>query len=153
MNHSLLRLLSPLLFFRQLALVSCVNTNEISLPNGTVLSNKVAVQTRREFPSFSAMTPGKASFGAIGAIAMVSSGNSIIRENQVEDPANWISSELATAIQKKYGAKVLDTRQILDESAKAIAQACSGVDYALDLLTTNWSFLYFPVNWDTYRVI
>lgn len=84
---------------------------------------------------------------------MISTGNQIVRSNQVEDPADWISKELAAAIEKKEGTKFIGQRRVSDESPGAIAAACSGADYALDVRTINWSFAYFPVNWGTYRVI
>jgi len=134
-------------------LASCVSTQDAPLANGKILQQKQTVTAKRETPSFAAMTPGKASFGMIGAAAMLSSGNGIVRDNNVEDPANWISKELAAGIQKKYGTRLAGTRDVTDESPAAIAKACSDADYVLDVRTINWSFVYFPVNWGTYRVI
>ena len=89
----------------------------------------------------------------VGAALMISSGNEIVRKNQVEDPANWISDQLASAIAKKHGPALIGKKHITSESPSAIASECSGADYALDVRTINWSFAYFPVNWGTYRVI
>lgn len=141
--------------------VSCVSTKEIPLSNPAIVSGKSAVRTDREVPGFVAMTAGKvaggAMFGAIGgavsASAMVKSGNAIISENGVEDPANWISQELASEMKRKYGASFKGSRRITEEEPEAIAKACAGADYALDVRTINWSLAYYPVNWGTYRVI
>jgi hypothetical protein len=134
-------------------LTSCVSTQDVPLSNGNIFQQKQAVTAKREKPIFAAMTPGKAGFGMIGAAAMISSGNKIVRENNVEDPANWISKELATSIQKKYGTRFQGSRNVMNESPAVIAKTCSDVDYVLDVRTINWSFVYFPVNWGTYRVM
>ncbi len=153
MNESIRKITAGVIALVSLCLASCVSTRETPLPDATVLSRKSAARTSRVVPSFAAMTPGKAQFGMIGAAAMISTGNKIIRDNRVEDPADWISQELAIAMTKKYGTTSAGKRTILDESPAAIAQACAGADYALDVRTINWSFVYFPVNWGTYRVI
>ena len=98
MKKSIRKMLGALLLGSSLTLVSCVGTRETPLANPGILSQKTAARTTRAVPAFAAMTPGKASVGMIGAALMISSGNQIIRSNQVEDPADWISKELAVAI-------------------------------------------------------
>ena len=128
--------------------------------SANVLSGKSAVRTERGVPPFTALTPGKATGaafgivgGAIAGTAMVSSGNEIVRENGVEDPANWISQELAGEMKRKYATNFMGSRKITEEEPEAIAKACTGTDYALDVRTINWGLGYFPVNCATYRVM
>jgi len=147
------RIARPLLLLSSLCLVSCVSTRQLPLADPGVLSRKTAAQTTRELPAFGAVTPGKAAVPVVGAVTMITSGNTLVRDNQVEDPANWISDELAAAIARKHGTSFRGKRKVSDESPGAIASACAGADYALDVRTINWSFAYFPVNWATYRVI
>ncbi len=138
-----------------------MSTKETPLASGAIVSHKSAVRMEREKPPFAAQTAGKmapaALLGAVGGVisanAMISSGNTIVRENGVEDPANWISSELAAAMSQKYGVRFAGSRKVTGEEPAEIAGACAGADYALDVRTINWSFVYFPVNWATYRVI
>jgi len=141
-------------------LASCVSRTEIPLSDPSILRGKSAVRTERDVPDFSAVTAGKATGAAFGVIggaiagaAMVSSGNEIVRENGVEDPANWISQELASSMARKYGVRFNGSRKVTGEKPEDIAKVCSGADYALDVRTINWSLAYFPVNWATYRVI
>jgi hypothetical protein len=48
-------------------------------------------------PDFAAMTPTKAAFGLIGAAAMISEGNSIVKANGVEDPYQSPNANCAAA--------------------------------------------------------
>lgn len=139
---------------------SCVSTKEVPLSSPSILKGKSAMRMERDAPDFAAVTPGKATGAAFGVIggaiagaAMVSSGNEIVRENGVEDPANWISQELASSMARKYGVSVSGPRKVTGEKPEEIAKACAGTDYALDVRTINWSLGYFPVNWATYRVM
>lgn len=142
-------------------MVSCVSTKEKPLAPSVALTAKSVLRTMRDKPSFGAMTAGKVAagsiFGVVGSAvagqAMISAGDRIVQTNGVEDPANWIGTELLAALQKKHGMRSIGERKVTGEDAAAIAQACSGADYALDVRTINWSFVYFPVNWATYRVI
>jgi hypothetical protein len=61
----------------------------------------ILVVTTSDRPDFAAMTAGKAMFGMVGAFAMISAGNKVIRENNVEDPAHYIGSELAGFLCRK----------------------------------------------------
>ncbi|MFX8274111.1 hypothetical protein ABTL44_19005, partial [Acinetobacter baumannii] len=59
-------------------------------------------------PSFTAMTAGKAMFGAIGGVAMVAAGNSIIKENDIQDPARKIGQHLAEKLVAAHGMRLVD---------------------------------------------
>jgi hypothetical protein len=159
MSHSITKLPVILLSLLVPFLASCVRIEEIPLSDSSAIRGKNGLQTERERPPFTAVTAGKATGAAFGAIggaiagaAMVKSGNAIVSENGVEDPANWISQELASQIKRKYGTTFKGTRKVTDEKPESIAKACTGADFALDVRTINWSLGYFPVNWATYRV-
>jgi len=62
------------------------------------------------------MTPGKAMFGAIGGIAMVASGNKIIQDNNVVDPASKIGDKLTEALAEKYHMNVVENEGIISNS-------------------------------------
>ena len=114
----------------------------------------VAVSSR-EKPSFAAMTAGKAQFGLLGAAAMISAGNTIVRENNVEDPAVYIGNALAARLSEKLGLQVSDNGGKVTDVTKPdqLATQYAGSDLLLDVQTVNWSFVYFPTDWNNYRVI
>ena len=111
--------------------------------------------TKREKPSFAAMTAGKAMFAAIGALAMISEGNKIITRNDVDDPADYISGELAKAFSNMLNDMEVKTSELVVSSTKAsdLSRYYSESDYVIDVQTINWSLVYFPTDWDSYKVI
>jgi hypothetical protein len=137
-------------------LAGCVSTRTVPVDHEALVEFQggTVVNSQREKPGFSAMTAGKAMFGAIGAVAMISAGNQIIRENDVNDPAVYISQTLlsdlagAEALTPIKNAPTTDTTDV----AK-LAKEYSAADLLLDVQTVNWSFGYFPTNWNHYRVI
>lgn len=121
-------------------LAGCVSTKIVPLQQGRMasLQGKTLAVAKREKPSFAAGTAGKAAFGVIGAAAMIAKGNSIIQENHVEDPAVYIAKELAGDLATAHSMTLA---------------AEGGADILLDVRTVNWSFIYFPTDWNSYRVI
>lgn len=122
-------------------LTGCVSTKIVPLQQRGMasLQGKTLTVAKREKPAFTAGTAGKAAFGLIGATAMIVKGNSIIQENNVEDPAEYIANELAGDLASAH--------------AMAVVPADSVADILLDVRTVNWSFVYFPTDWNSYRVI
>ena len=61
----------------------------MSMPDSEAhaLQGRSIALTTRHRPDFAAMTAGKMMFGAIGAVAMIHAGNTIVDENGVEDPS------------------------------------------------------------------
>ena len=119
----------------------CVSTKIVPLQQARMasLQGKTLTVAKREKPAFSAVTAGKAAFGLIGATAMIVKGNSIVQENNVEDPAGYIARELAGDLASAHSMTVV--------------AAGSSADILLDVQTVNWSFTYFPTDWNSYRVI
>ena len=122
-------------------LTGCVSTKIVPLQQARTasLQGKTLTIMKRVKPAFAAVTAGKAAFGLIGATAMIVKGNNIIEENNVEDPAAYIAKELAGDLANAYSMTVI--------------AAGSGADVMLDVQTVNWSFAYFPTDWNSYRVI
>lgn len=120
-----------------------------SLQGGTVTTST------REKPGFGAMTAGKAMFGAIGAVAMIAKGNEIVKENDVEDPAAYIAQELAKGFADANEMTVVSTEGVIASGTKPaeLAKAYPDADVLLDVQTVNWSFGYFPTDWNSYRVM
>jgi hypothetical protein len=42
---------------------------------------------------------------------------------------------------------------VISDDVKKIAKDSADADLVLDIRTINWSFVYFPASWDTYRVL
>ena len=139
-----------------LTMVGCVSVNHIpmtpEIANG--IKYKEVVTGKREKPDFAAITAGKAMFAMIGAVAMISAGNEIVVNNNVEDPAIYIVEKLSADLSAKYGTKVsTKSVTITDDDVQAASKNNPGVDVILDIRTINWSFAYFPTTWDKYRVM
>lgn len=137
-------------------LAGCVSTKNIPIDHSKVSLTKPEkiLSSKRVKPNFSAMTAGKAAFGLFGAAAMISAGNDIIEKNKVEDPAYYISSELSKALSEKYRLEQVESNKLIKGSKSTqIAETYSDSDWVIDIETINWSFAYFPTDWDNYRVI
>lgn len=146
-----------------LALTACVSVEHIQMTASTAdsLKGREISVSERARPDFGAMTAGKmaggALFGALGGAvagsAMVSAGNEIVQQNNLEDPAERIGSALSAALAAKFGARTNAPRTALstDEAAETAKRASS--DLVLDVRTINWGFVYFPTSWSKYRVM
>lgn len=140
-----------------LALSGCVSTKNIKITQEQIKQlnpNHVSL-TAREKPDFAAMTAGKAMFALVGAVAMIAAGNEIVQENNIDDPAHYIQKQLAQEINQAYGFSIDHSAPKLVKTAneKKIASEFPESDLVLDVQTINWSFAYFPTDWDNYRVM
>lgn len=138
-------------------LSACVSTKNVPLDTaeiGKMEFNKITL-SNREKTDFAALTAGKALFGAIGAVAMISAGNKIINEYEVEDPANFIARELAGLLAEKYQVTNVTKSEVLVKGLKTkpLIEAYPNTGLLVDVQTINWSFGYFPTKWGKYRVI
>src|SRR5688572_25120486 len=118
------------------------------------LRGKEVALAERKRPDFTAMTADKAAFGAIGAAAMISTGNDLVKQHGIEDPAVYIGESLASALGSRYSIRRSPKgAPVLTDEAADLAKAASGVDLALDVRTLGWAFAYYPTSWARYRVI
>ncbi|WP_346837588.1 hypothetical protein [Microbulbifer sp. SAOS-129_SWC] len=108
----------------------------------------------REKPSFIATTPGKSMFGVIGVAAMVSAGNKIVKENNIEDPAVRIYNRLAEAMADKYSVVPLDDNSIVakGDDLKEVTSQVKDARLLLDVQTLGWKFANFPMSFSKYQV-
>lgn len=140
-----------------LTLTGCVSTKVVPIQQERManLQGSTITVTTREKPSFGATTAGKASFGLLGAAAMISAGNEIVKKNAVEDPAVAIATELASGFASANAMTVVPTEGVLAKSTNPaeLARQYSKADLVLDVQTVNWGFAYFPTDWNNYRVI
>lgn len=136
---------------------ACVSTKNVPIDINAfekIEFSKITL-SKREKPDFSATTPGKAVLGGIGVIAMISAGNKIIQENEIEDPANFIGAQLGKMLAEKYDSVEVGRSDVVVSGlkTKSVIDTYSGVGILLDVQTINWSFIYFPTKWGKYKVI
>lgn len=150
-------MLVPAMLVGALALSGCVSTKNVKADMAQLRSAAPATVTvsARKRPDFAAMTAGKAAFGMVGALAMISAGNTLVEENGVEDPAGYIAAQLSQRLSESLGVRSVDNGGTLADTAKAaeLARLYRNADLLLDVQTVNWSFVYFPTDWNSYRVI
>jgi hypothetical protein len=130
-----------------------VSTTSMNPGLGQALRNRQVVITQRERPNFVAETPGKAMLGLTGAALMVVAGNSIVRENAIEDPAVHIARQLSDVLEQHYATRTL--ADALQTKEKDIAKICSAkpdADLILDVRTLSWSASCFMTSWNKYKV-
>lgn len=117
------------------------------------LDGKTVATTQYAVPSFTAFTAGKAAFAMLGAAAMISEGNEIVKTNEIEDPAAAVSAGLLKKLAEAKAVKEMPAKgvQPSDDTAALIA-ANPGAQYILDYRTLNWMFNYYPTDWSHYKV-
>lgn len=152
------------LFLVSLFFVGCVSTKNIPITDNCAndLRNHTVVCSDWEAPDFSAYSSGKAMAGgmfgiiggAVAANSMISEGNKIISENEVEDPADYIAEQLMSGLASQYELNQLNINNITVESedVEHISGLYKDADYVLDIRTVNWQTLPGNVG-NRYRVI
>ena len=145
----------PLLLLLVTGCVSVPPTKHIDNDGAAALRGKTVASTTRPRADFVAMTAGKATFALVGALAMISAGNAIVKENGIEDPVPHMAQELLKDAQERYGLVTaanplvtIDTHDI----AK-MAHAASGADLLIDVEPLGSSFNYQPLDWTHYSVM
>jgi hypothetical protein len=141
----------------------CVSIQEVPMTaaSADAIRGREMSVSQRGKPDFGAMTPGKmaggALFGALGGAiagaAMISAGNEIVAQNNVEDPAEYIADTLSGAMKSKFDTALARSRTALaTDDADEAGKTNSRADLVLDVRTLNWGFIYFPTSWDRYRL-
>ncbi|WP_133680566.1 hypothetical protein [Paludibacterium purpuratum] len=130
---------------------------QLSTAGITALRNQTVIVSVYDRPSFAAMTPAKMGLigGLLGGALTISAGNSLVKENNVADPASQIAFKLTQVMSNRYGAYAKPKFLRFDsESVDEIAhKAKPSARYVMDVRTVNWGFIYFPTNWTHYQVI
>jgi hypothetical protein len=136
-------------------LSGCVSAPTKSLEQGSTLQGKHVVVSHYAKPDFAAMTAGKAAFGLIGGLAMVSAGNDLVKSEGIEDPAIEISQRLADDMAAKHSATVLpiSNKIATDDNPSSLVKAYPGADLILDVKTLNWMYIYYRSQWSKYHVM
>lgn len=149
-------MLKKLVIISSVLIGGCVSVQNVPMDSASWqrVKDKALTVSKREKPDFAAMTAGKAAFALIGAAAMVSAGNEIVRTNNIEDPATYIEATLSADLRTKHNVHVSpNPMPVNTDDVAQLSQPSSDVDLLLDVRTINWSFAYFPTTWNKYRVI
>lgn len=139
-----------------LLLIGCATTQTIQLDKATStgLKGKAVILVKNEKPSFVAMTSGKGMFALVGATAAISAGNALVEEKKIEDPAMRISERLSPVLITKYGLTSKGQSETVPQSTdvNAIAKLSGDSDYALDVASTGWGFIYDGFKFSEYII-
>ncbi|GAA4494015.1 hypothetical protein [Pseudaeromonas paramecii] len=147
-----------LLIVFALSATGCATVNHDALTQDEALAlkdKKVGLTHYQDRPDFIAQTAVNVQFGLLGLASAISSGNAMIKNNQVADPAIAIADKLAQGLAQEQQMQVVAEAQSV--SSKVTDEALLGhfgqQDYVLDVKTLGWSSIYFPTDWDNYRVM
>ncbi|MEH6368017.1 MULTISPECIES: hypothetical protein [Pseudomonadaceae] len=151
-------LITVLLVAISLLSVGCssVKTKVLAPDTATAFSGKNLVLSKyNELPDFPAQTAVNVQFGVVGVLTAISNGNAIIRRNNIQDPALGISRQLAQGMQGSHGFNVTEAADFVavKSDVPELVSRYRDYDYVLDVKTLGWSSIYFPTDWDNYRVI
>lgn len=117
------------------------------------IGGRSLVIVAHERPSFVAGSAGKGMFGAFGALAMISEGDEIVQTNHVQDPAVQVGEEIATSLATRYDVSINDEIEVSgSDDVTGLTTRYAGNDLILFTRTRGWRFMYFPTDWDNYRV-
>jgi hypothetical protein len=151
------KLIFPSIFIFVALFTGCASTQPQKLNiNAVKASNPTSVIiSKREKPPFLATTALNVQFALLGAAAQISSGNKIINENQVEDPAIYIANELAKTLESQLGITQITTSasKTTTNNVKTLAEQYKSADILLDVQTTHWQSIYYISDWNNYKVL
>lgn len=142
--------------FLFLSLVGCAGTKNMAIDRATLptLEGKTVCLVTHESPNFIAMTSGKGMFAVAGVGAAVAAGNKLVKENNVADPAAKISTMLAKDLGSRYGlsTKGQPSKKADSNDLAELVKLAGGSDYALDVETNGWNFMYDGFHFSDYIV-
>ena len=117
------------------------------------MQGKSIILIQRESPSFVAMTSGKGMFAVAGVGAAAVAGNKLVEETGIVDPAMIISRKLAQGLAEEYGVTLSgETDVVPTDRADSLGAVANDTDYALDVATNGWSYMYDGFNMGDYFV-
>lgn len=138
-----------------LLLGACASTQNMAVSTSTLSSmhGKSVTLIQRESPSFVAMTSGKGMFAVAGVGAAAAEGNKMIRENGIVDPAMTISRVVAESLATDYGLTLQGETDVVEtDSVEMFIEKSGDSDYALDVVTNGWGYMYDGFNFGDYFV-
>ncbi|UAW98212.1 hypothetical protein KEM63_15805 [Halopseudomonas nanhaiensis] len=135
---------------------SGVQTKGLTADDSLALKDKsVAVARYADLPDFAAQTAVNVQFGMIGYATAVSNGNAIIRNQKIADPALTIAQRLGEGLRGQHNVTISEPANLVmhKSSVGDIVKAYGDHDFILDVKTVGWRSIYFPSDWNNYKVI
>ncbi|MGE0797354.1 MAG: hypothetical protein AB7G13_24585 [Lautropia sp.] len=127
-----------LLLLLGVLLGGCASTRLVSdQPNPSLRERSLAVRIGST-PSFYADTPERRNYGVFGVVAMMRSGNQLVEQYALQDPAAILSEDLA--------ASLMETNRMRAASPER-------ADLLLDIKTINWDFRPYRKNAEALYVV
>lgn len=126
--------------------LSCVTPMQqlsLSKESAAKINGKTCEISKPKTPDFYAQTTGKAWLPPmIGIAASFSAGREIVEQNNVEDPAIFVSKELEKILNEKFNLKFLPKSETISESndIDSLCKTYSKGDLLLDVRTVGWAF-------------
>ena len=145
-------------------LTSCVSTKNVPLSadDRAAMRGKTVVPTRRDMPGFGVMKPetmvmaslGGAIGGAIAGGIADAQGKAQVAKHRLPIPDETISTQVMKNLVAKTGARPLPipASKVADEKPAAIAAQYQPADYVLDIRTTGWMGMYYPMTFTKYFI-
>lgn len=138
------------------SLAGCAATQNKPADPATLaeLKGKKVVLVQRESPSFVAMTSGKGMFAVAGVGAAVAAGNKLVKEKNIVDPAMNIATSLGKTLNSRFGATMAGKTSGVasSDNLNEIIGLAGNSDYALDVVTNGWTYIYDGFNFSDYFV-
>lgn len=154
-------MLKHLNLFFLIVVSGCASVKEMPLEQDALQGlGKEVIAVKRTMPDFSGVKSLTAAslLGPIAVFAQAPSnakaGTSLIKENEIADPAYEISESLVRSMSVKYGLvyKGVGGNIISDDEVSSIVNAYKSAPLAIDVKTTHWAFLPFSSG-RGYRVV
>jgi hypothetical protein len=133
---------------------SAIKPKELAGADAGQLQGKTLGYARySELPDFIAQTPVNVQFGLLGVATAISNGNSMIRDNKIEDPALDMAKQLADELAAAQNMTVAHAAAAVESADldKVIA-AYPQADYILDMRTSGWGSIYYVSDFNNYKV-
>lgn len=139
-----------------LNIAGCADTQKRPLDSSasSTIRGKTLILVHGESPDFVAMTSGKGMFSVIGVGAAVAEGNRLVEEKKIDDPAIKISETIANVLTDRYDMQNQGRTTTASSSGNVedIAKKANGYDYALEVTTNGWQYIYDGFNFSDYFV-
>lgn len=141
-------------------LSNCVYTKNIVISdiNSEKLNNKTITTVFRGKSDMALKTPFHAAMvgGFLVHWNMVSQGNKIVKENNIEDPAFIIAKKLKDSLAKNYKLEAIsrnNQKEVDSYNVNKISSSYRGlVDYVIDVRNLNWGLSYVSGDISNYAI-
>lgn len=113
----------------------------------------IAYVSRKEPPGFMAMQPTQAMFGMVGAIAAIAESKQLVKEFDLQDPANGIAADLAQALAASKGGSLAAATIPQDKDHRdPLALNSEKAAYVVNVDQSGINAIYFALKWNRFGV-